>query len=84
MGVKLILWFVGGVIVETLEGGGDVPQHGPVYLFSCIIPIKIYGQVLCALLIVRDRVVLLKDGHEVLDMLPANVFNAKIINAQGK
>ena len=71
-------------MVETFEGGWDVPQHGPVYPFFCIISVKINAQVLCACPIVGDGVVFLEDGHEVLDILLNNAFHAEIINAQRK
>ena len=71
-------------MVETFEGGWDVPQHGPRYTFFCIISVKINAQVLCACPIVGDGVVFLEESHEVLDMLLVGVFNAEIINAQHK
>ena len=71
-------------MTETFECVRNVAEHRHVHTFVSIIPVEIDTKVTCALPIVGDRVILLEGVHEMLGMLPADVFYAKIVHTEGE
>ena len=45
MGVKLVLWLLRMLMVETLEGIQDLGEHGEMNLALWVVPIEVKAQV---------------------------------------
>ena len=80
----MVLWFLGGGLMETFECVVNVDDHLQVHTFVAIIPVQIDTKVTCALPIMGDRVIFLEGVHEMLGMFLSDIFYAEIIHAEGE
>ncbi len=51
-------------------------------VFVDVVPVNIHSKIACAILVLGAFVVLIQDVGEVLNMFTANIFDAKVINAE--
>jgi hypothetical protein len=68
-------------VLESDECHRYIIEHGDMDVFVDVIPVNIHSKIACAVPVLRALVVFIQDAGEVLDMFTANVFDAKVINA---
>ncbi len=51
-------------------------------IFIDVVPVDIHSEIACAAPVLGAFVVFFQDAREVLDVFTANVFDAKVINAE--
>ena len=71
-------------MVETFDDGCEVGEHGEVDFAVFLVPVEIKSEVPTAVPIFGDLVVFLEHRHEMVGVLFANVFDAKIVNTEGE
>ena len=69
----MVLRFAWLRVVEVLESGGDVGEHGEVDFAFCVVPVEIDAEVPTAGPIFGDFLVLLKHRHEGLHVDPIRI-----------
>ena len=78
------MWLVLGgprfLVMESFEGFGNVFWHQDVDFSIFIVPINGESKVACSVPFFADCVVFLEGIHQVLGMLLANVFHAKVVH----
>ncbi len=57
-------------------------EHGDMNIFVDVVPVDIHSKIACAAPILGAFVVFFQDAGEVLNMFTANVFDAKVVNAE--
>ena len=69
-------------MVELFQRSLDVPWHAQVDESPCVVSIERDADVFFSHPIVRNVVVFLQSVHEMMDVLPAGIFYAKVVNYQ--
>ena len=82
--VRLVLRFAWLRVVEALESGGDVGEHGEVDFVFCVVPVKIEAKVPTAGPIFGNFVIFLEHRHEMICVLFTHVFDAKVVDTEGE
>ena len=78
--VELPLWFLWRWMAIYEQELPDVVLHGELSSAGFVVPFKINACVFLPLPVVSDRVVFLKCGKEMLCVMFADIFDAKIID----
>ena len=69
-------------MVESYQCLLDVFHHGEVDFLLVVVPVEVDAKVLLACTIMGDGVMMFEDSHEVLRMLFAHTFDAKIAHVK--
>ena len=69
-------------MVELFQHSLNVPWHAQVDESPCVVPIERDADVFFSHPVVRNAVVLSQSVHKMMDVLPAGIFDAKVINYQ--
>jgi hypothetical protein len=59
-----------------------VMKHGYMDTFVAVVPVDSYSKIACAAPVIGAFVVFFQDAGEVLNMLTADVFDAKVVYAK--
>ncbi len=57
-------------------------KHGDMDIFVDVVPVNIHSEIACAAPVLGAFVVFFQDAGEVLNVFMANVFDAKVVNAE--
>ena len=76
--------FLRGCVFESLERPLDVSRHAYVDIFLTIIPLQCYSAIQLPLPILRHLVVRLDRPEEMVNVLPAHIFDPEVVNDEGK
>jgi hypothetical protein len=59
-----------------------VIKHGDMDIFVDVVPVDSHSKIACAALILGAFVMFFQDAREVLNVFPADIFDAKVIYAE--
>ena len=71
-------------MVDSDECIFEVEKHGEVDLAALIIQVEVNAEVALSSPIMGDGVMIIEEGHKVLRMLFAYIFDSKVVNAKGE
>ncbi len=69
-------------VLESDESLRYIIEYGDMDIFVDGVPVNIHSEIACAAPVLEAFVVFFQDAEEVLNVFTANVFNAKVINAE--
>jgi hypothetical protein len=69
-------------VLELDECLRYVIEHGDMDIFVDVVPVNIHSEIACAAPVLEAFVVFFQDAREVLNILTADVFDAKVVNAE--
>jgi hypothetical protein len=69
-------------VLELDECLRYIIKHGDMDVFVDVVPVDIHSKIACAVPVSGALVVIIQDAGEVLDVLTADVFDAKVVNTE--
>ncbi len=69
-------------MLESDECLRYILEHGDMDIFVDVVPADIHSKIACLIPVLRAFVVFIQDAGEVLNVLTANIFNAKVVNVE--
>jgi hypothetical protein len=69
-------------VLKSDESLRNIIKHEDMDIFVDVVPVDIHSKIACTAPVLGAFVVFFQDAGEVLDVFTANIFDAKVINAE--
>ncbi len=82
VGIWLMLGLCSWSALESDECLRYIIEHGDIEIFDDVVPVNIHSKIACTAPVLEAFVVFFQDAREVLNVFMADIFDAKVVNAE--
>jgi hypothetical protein len=82
VGIWLVLRLCQWRVLESDECLRYIIEHGSMDVFVDVVLVDIHSKIACAVPVMGAFIVFIQDAGEVINVFTANVFDAKVVNAE--
>ncbi len=82
MGIRLVLRLCRWRMLESDECLRYITEHGDMDVFVDVVPVDNHSEIACTVPVLGAFVVFIQDAGEMINVFTANVFDAKVVNAE--